>query len=78
MGWEGIYLVSRSLVRDIFSVLVDVVHGVGHGGDVLLGRAGDAVVCDVVCHDAECLCGVCVWQVRIERVCYTNVVLMLY
>ena len=29
---------------------MDLIHGLGHGGDVVLGRAGGGVVVDLVCH----------------------------
>lgn len=79
MGWglEGIYLISRSLVGDIFRILVDVVHGVGHGWDVVFGCTGDGVVCDVVCHFVECLYCMRVWKVGIGRVCCVDVVVCL-
>lgn len=53
------YLVSRGFVRDIFGVVVDVVHGVGHGGDVVFGCAGDGVVVNLVRHCVWCFVLVC-------------------
>ncbi len=50
MGEGGGYLVAARFVGDIFYVSMDVVHWVGHGGDVLLGCAGAGVVLDLICH----------------------------
>ena len=47
---ENPYLVSARFVRNIFDIAVDVIHRFGHGGDVLLGCAGDGGVVDLVCH----------------------------
>ncbi len=44
------YLVSGSFVGNILRGAVDVVHGVGVGGDVVFGCAGDGVVCYFVGH----------------------------
>ena len=44
------YLVPARFVGNVLDVAVDVVHGLGHGGDVLLGGAGGGVVLDLVCH----------------------------
>lgn len=62
-------LVTARFVRDILHRAVDVVHRVGHGGNVVLGRAGGAVVVDLVRHgllrfcrmEAECLLGFSCW-----------------
>ena len=50
VGIIFIYLVPARLVGNVLDVAVDLVHGLGHGGDVFLGRAGDGVVVDLVCH----------------------------
>lgn len=47
---RGAYLVSTSLVGDIFDIAVDVIHRVGLGGDVVFGGLGDGMVLDFVCH----------------------------
>ena len=50
-GWKiFIYLVPARLVGNVLDVAVDLIHGLGHGGDVFLGRAGGGVVVDLVCH----------------------------
>ena len=45
-----IYLVPAGFVRDVFDVAVDVIHGIGLGGDVLFGGLGNGVVLGHVCH----------------------------
>lgn len=47
---ERLHLVPARFVRDILHVAVNVVHWVGHGGDVLLGCAGGGGVVDFVGH----------------------------
>ena len=44
------YLVPGSLVADIFSVAVDIVHGVGLRRDVLLSGAGSGSVDGLIRH----------------------------
>ena len=58
---KDIYLVPAGFVRDIFDVAVDVVHGVGLGGDVLFGGLGDGVVLGNVCHF--------VWLLVLLKIC---------
>ena len=49
-GISFIDLVPARFVGNVLDVAVDLVHGLGHGGDVVFGRAGDGVVVDLVCH----------------------------
>lgn len=57
---RGQYLVSGGFVGDVLCGAVDVVHGVGLSGDVVFGRAGNAVICDFVCHDVDVV-WICDW-----------------
>ena len=43
-GRKQTYFVAARLITDILDIAVDVVHGVGLGGDVLLGGAGGGFV----------------------------------
>lgn len=49
-GEERLYLVATRFVRDVLHVAVDVVHWVGHGGNVVFGCAGGGGVVDFVRH----------------------------
>lgn len=50
MGKGKLYFVAAGLVTDILNIAVDVVHGVGLGGDVLLRGAGGGFVEGCVGH----------------------------
>ena len=60
---DGFYLVPARFVGDILHIAMNVVHWVGHGGDIVLGCAGGGGVVDFVGHVCcAVLCCACLFR----------------